>query len=517
VVAAKPQVADTSGAPALCLRGISKSFDGLQALQGASFTLGTGEVHALLGENGAGKSTLMNVACGLYTADAGSITLQDQNVTVNSPSDATRLGLGMVHQHYKLVGAFSVAENILLSCGDTLRIKTPQQAAQLCQRAARDTGFEIDPHGRVDSLSVAERQRIEIVKLVLLGTRVLILDEPTAVLTDAEADSVLTMMRSMAEAGKSVVLITHRLRDVRQFADRVTIMRDGTTVCGPVAASSLSESELANLMVGEEMQQPDKSEPLSMQHIDRQLRLQLDSLTAKKVDGVAALQNVSINVTSGQLIGIAGIGGNGQTELTELIAGLIEPASGRVLADGQEITHCSIAERRNRGVRVVPADRFAYALIGELKAYENLALPEIPNNRFGGVFKLSRRRMKKAASVLFSQANVVGGKSTTRTRLFSGGNAQKLLLARELTEGTSVLVVHSPTRGLDVRACQAVHEAIVASVEAGAACLLISEDLDEVLALSTHVAVLSRGQLQGPWPADEVNRARVGELMSGHQ
>ncbi|MGI9303773.1 MAG: ABC transporter ATP-binding protein [Gammaproteobacteria bacterium] len=503
------------GGAALSLANISKAFDGHVALDRACFEVAWGEVHALLGENGAGKSTLMNIVCGLYTADEGSTSVNEQNVAITGPGDAIRCGIGMVHQHFKLVGPFSVAENILLSCGSKLQIDSTGEAARLAVEAAGRLGFGIDPTARTDELSVAERQRIEIIKLILLGADILILDEPTAVLTDDESETVLSLLREMAAQGKAVVLITHRLREVTRFADRVTIMRGGMVILEGLDATSVKESELAQAMVGEAIHTHGREQiPPEDEHAP--VRLDLRNININGAHGTAAVTDLSLQVRAGEILGVAGVGGNGQTELAEAIFGLGDMAGGAIRIDSEDLASLTIKQRRQRGLRLVPADRFSYALLAELRAYENLTLTDVPHNRFGPPWWLSRRDMKNEAERVFADRDITGGTPLTRTRLLSGGNAQKLLLARELNGQTSVLVAHSPTRGLDVRAYETVHETIIACVKTGAACLLISEDLDEIMQLSTRVAVMSRGVLHGPYSMADTNRARIGELMAGH-
>ena len=500
---------------ALSLADIGKAFDGNVALDSACLSVRWGEVHALLGENGAGKSTLMNIVCGLYSADTGSVALNGEPLSIRGPADATARGIGMVHQHFKLVGPFSVAENILLACSEKLGVTSIDEMARLAQEAADKLGFSLNPNARTDSLSVAERQRIEIIKLILLGADILILDEPTAVLTDDESDNVLALLQDMARQGKAVILITHRLREVTGFADRVTIMRGGKTVLAGADAQSMNQSNLAEAMVGESLE---KAPHRSLHHADSTqsaCRLSLDGLTVTRSDGTMAVRDVSLSVHAGEILGVAGVGGNGQTELAEAVFGLVETDRGNIELDGENIVHSSVRQRRQKGLRLVPADRFAYALLPELLAYENLSLTGVPDDKFGPNWWLDKGEMKRHAARVFPERDITGGTPRTRTRLFSGGNAQKLLLARELGNQASVLIAHSPTRGLDVRAYQAVHKTVLESVENGAACLLISEDLDEIFAISTRVAVLSRGVLHGPFPIGETSRARVGELMAG--
>jgi simple sugar transport system ATP-binding protein len=343
----------------------------------------------------------------------------------------------------------------------------------------------------------------------------MILDEPTAVLTDDESLTVLSLLQDMADQGRAVVLITHRLREVTQYADRVTVMRAGQTVLAGANAKTMERGDLAKTMVGTSVSL-DMVEELPKEDPDASIRLELKNLCLSRGSGATTIYQLNLKVRSGEILGIAGVGGNGQTELTEAITGLDDRITGQILIDGKDVTNLSIGYRRQVGLRLVPADRFVYALLAEFRAYENLALTDISNNRYGNFWRLSREGMKQNAKQIFLERRITGGGPATRTRLLSGGNAQKLLLARELNQDASVLVAHSPTRGLDVRAYQAVHESILEAARSGTACLLISEDLDEVLRLSTRIAVISRGEIHGPFSANKIDRSRIGELMAGH-
>ena len=500
---------------ALSLKNISKSFDGQKALDHASFEVRWGEVHALLGENGAGKSTLMNVVCGLYAADDGGVFINEEEVNISSPADAAGFSVGMVHQHFKLIEPFTVSENLMLSCGSQLKVKSLAEIARLASSAGDNLGFKILTDARVGDLSVAERQRIEIIKLTLLGADILILDEPTAVLTDEESTAVLSLLQHLASQGRAVVLITHRLDEVTGYADKVTVMRAGKTVVNGSAVEGMTSARLAEAMVGNTVDF-DTTKQSPKEDAERAVRLELRNLCVYREDKSTIVDNLNLSVRAGEIMGVAGVGGNGQTEISEAILGLREDISGNIILDRQDVTDFSIGQRRQLGLRTVPADRFGYALLTEFRAYENLALTDVPLNVYGSYWRLSRNKMKQNAHAMFSVKQITGGNPTTRTRLLSGGNAQKLLLARELDKDASVLVAHSPTRGLDVRAHQAVHKSILGAVHNDTACLLISEDLDEVLQLSTRICVISRGGLSGPYSKDEIDRARIGELMAGH-
>ncbi|MGF1623496.1 MAG: ABC transporter ATP-binding protein [Alphaproteobacteria bacterium] len=502
--------------PAIAISDAWKAFDGRPALKGARLEVAHGEVHALLGENGAGKSTLMNLVCGLYAPDAGTIEIDGRPFADTGPRAAARRGIGMVHQHFKLIPRFTVAENVLVARGAAVAAKGRAEAAARIAQLAGELGFAVDPHARVRELSVAERQRVEILRLLLLDARILILDEPTAVLTDAEADAVLALLRRLAGEGRAVVLITHRLREVQSFADRVTVMRGGETVLAGAPCAECDRDRLADLMVGRSVH---AASPRAV-HIDaRQVRLDAVELSVERPDGGLALDRVSLTLSAGEILGVAGVGGNGQDALVEALYGLRPLAGGTLTLDGSRIETAGIAERRARGLRIIPADRNDFALIPAFRAYENLALTEVANGEFGFWVGLRGGRMMAQAQAAMEERAVTGGTARTPTRLLSGGNAQKLLLARELKAGGSgagVLIAHSPTRGLDVAACQAVHQALFDLVSGGGACLLVSEDLDEVMALADRIAVMSRGRLLDAGPAGEIARARIGALMLGY-
>jgi len=498
-------------AKALELSGVSKAFDGRVALKGAALEVEWGEVHALLGQNGAGKSTLMNVACGLYAADAGAVAVDGRPVAIREPADAGRLGIGMVHQHFKLVRRFTVTENVLLACGRALRIQSTAQAREAILRKAHDVGFTLDPAAVVGQLSLAEQQRVEILKILLLGARILVLDEPTAVLTDQESEAVLSFLRILAAQGSAVVLITHKLREVTGFADRVTVMREGGTVLAGAPAAGHDRQDLARLMVGDSA-----ATIVATQGSVGRVRLDVTGMSVPRSSGAVGVRDLTFSVRAGEIYGIAGVGGNGQSELADALTGLCRPMHGAIRVDGNDVTSRTVAEYRRRGVRAIPADRYRTGLLADMAVYENYGITELPNGGYGGWLGVARRDMRAAAAEAIARHNILGCTPTTATRLLSGGNAQKLLLARELAPGIAVLIAHSPTRGLDVQACSVVHVALRRAADAGAACILISEDLEEILALSSRIAVMSRGRIVGEIPAAQARRDAIGALMLGH-
>ncbi|MDE0203430.1 MAG: ABC transporter ATP-binding protein [Rhodospirillaceae bacterium] len=495
---------------ALEIVGASKAFDGRPALRQASFACDWGEVHALLGENGAGKSTLMNIACGLYAPDEGTISVDGRPAAITAPADAAGLGIGMVHQHYKLVKRFTIAENIVLACRDALGVRRPRDAAAQVAAKAAEVGFDIDPAAVVGELSIAEQQRVEILKVLLLGARILILDEPTSVLTDQESVSALGFMRRLAEDGHAVILITHKLREVIGYSSRVTVMRGGETVLAVAETAGLDAETLARTMVGEEgEEQARRDRPLG------EVRLRVEDLTARRAGGIG-VDGIGFTVRSGEIYGIAGVGGNGQQELADALTGLRAPTHGRIAIDGADLAGKAVPAFRRRGMRAIPADRFRTGLLAELAVYENFGVTGVPAGDYGSPALVRRSTMKSAAAEAIDAYTIHGAAPATAARLLSGGNAQKLLLARELKGEASVLIAHSPTRGLDVSACRTVHDLLQGAADAGTACVLISEDLEEVLALSTTIAVISRGRLVGEFAAGEVSRAEIGRLMLGH-
>jgi ABC-type uncharacterized transport system ATPase subunit len=502
-----------SRANALQLCGINKSFDGFQALTDADFTVRWGEVHALLGENGAGKSSLMNIAAGLYAPQSGALLVDDNPVRLGGPKDASRHRIGMVHQHFKLVRPFSVAQNILLGLSDT-----PQQGSyskrlklleeQISARAA-ELGFAIDPRQMVERLSIAEQQRVEILKVLMAGARILILDEPTAVLTDQEAERLLLTVQSFAHQGAAVILVTHKMSDVKRYADRVTVMRGGRTV-QTLDPGQVSVEQLVRLTVGESQPTAEqtRAEPGEARLIVRNLR---------SLPGQGPLAGIDLTLYAGQIYGIAGVGGNGQSELANALMGLPQAVQGEMLLQGfGDLSGASAQRRRALRIASIPADRYGAALAGALSVTENFAIGQIHSGRYGSFLRLRRKRMEQDAAAAISAFDVQGVRSLQHNAaLLSGGNAQKLVIAREFSRDPQLVLVHSPSRGLDARATAAVHSRLRAARDAGAAVLVISEDLDEVLMLADRIGVMNSGRIVAQFerPAD---RQAIGKAMVSH-
>ena len=502
-----------SQANAIQLTGISKSFDGFQALTDAHFTGKWGEVHALLGENGAGKSSLMNIAAGLYAPESGSLFIDDNPVRLSGPKDASRYHIGMVHQHFKLVRPFTVAQNILLGLPDTpgqgSYNKRLQALEQQISAKAQALGFAIDPRQTIDNLSIAEQQRVEILKVLLAGARILILDEPTAVLTDQEAERLLATVQSFARQGAAVILVTHKMSDVKRYADRVTVMRGGRTV-ETLDPQTVSVEQLVRLTVGESQAVGEHAKATA-----GDARLTVRNL--RSVPGQGPLAGVDMTLHAGQIYGIAGVGGNGQSELANALMGLPQAVQGEMLLQGFGDLHGASAERRrNLRIASIPADRYGAALAGSLSVAENFGIGQIHSGRYGSFMRLRSKRMEQDATEAISAFDVQGVRSLQqKAALLSGGNAQKLVIAREFSRDPQLVLVHSPSRGLDAKATAAVHARLRAARDAGAAVLVISEDLDEVLMLADRIGVMNSGRIVAEFerPAD---RQAIGKAMVSH-
>ena len=505
------------------MRGIAKRFGPGTANAGIDFDLAEGEVHALLGENGAGKSTLMKILYGLYTADAGEIRVHGQAVRFSSPADALAHGIGLVSQHFSLVPTFTVAENIAL--GYTPGVRFDERAATASVRAtAARFQLSIDPAAQVRHLSVGEQQRVEILKALHRECQALILDEPTAVLTPQEAEALSVVVRRLVGQGLSVVFISHKLDEVLAVSDRVTVLRDGRVV-GETATREASHASLARLMVGRETAGVSREgESASGAPL-----LRLEDVHALDDRRLPALRGLTLAVHAGEIVGVAGVAGNGQRELTEVLCGLRHPSRGRVFVgnDPVDVTRATPAEMAARGVGRIPEDRLS-AVVADLTVADNLALEHLseftrrisplPSRvRMGeelGVRVLDRERMRRAAEALITEYGIKAAPGD-RVRTLSGGNMQKLILARVLSRNPRVVIAAEPTRGLDVGATEYVRGKLLEARDRGAGVLLISEDLDEVLALADRIAVIYEGRLIGVLSASEADPERLGLMMAG--
>jgi simple sugar transport system ATP-binding protein len=497
---------------AVRLVGVSKAFGGFQALAGADFSARFGEIHALLGENGAGKSSLMNIAAGLYQPDAGTIFVEGAPRRFSGPRDAASAGIGMVHQHFKLVKRFTVAENILLANPRPGFRKSMREIEPLIRQQGEELGLQIDPARTVGSLSIAEQQRVEIIKVLVAGAKILILDEPTAVLTDDEALGLLHVVRNIAQSGKAVILVTHKMAEVINFAHDVTVMCDGRTVAN-VRPGTSSAAELTRLTVGAES--PQATRP---KREVGPVRLTVKDLVCDRPGSHAAVAGASFFVRGGEIYGLAGVGGNGQTELAEAIGGVRKPSSGVICLDHLvDITTASPRQRRKLGLACIPADRQALGLANSLSVAENFAIGQLGDGRYGTWAFTSGAAVRTHAAAALGEFDVQGVRRLGQAAaLLSGGNAQKLVLSREFSRAPTVIVAHSPSRGLDARACAAVQSRLLDARDSGAAVLLISENLDEILSLSDRVGVMTRGRIVAEFDAP-ADRQKIGRALVDHE
>ena len=483
--------ANGSGSLALELRGITKRFGGLVANDAIDFELRKGEIHALLGENGAGKSTLMNVLYGLLSPDEGEIRLDGEPVTIRSTADAIRLGIGMVHQHFMLVPVMTVAENLVLASEPRRGPLLDYAAAAARTRELSERfGLAVDPDARVESISVGTQQRVEILRALFRGAKVLVLDEPTAVLTAQEAQELFRVLRALAQDGTSIVFISHKLNEVLEVADRVTVLRRGKQI-DTVPTDGATERSLARLMVGRdvllqvEKQAREPGEPL----------LTVSGLEATDDRGLPALRGVSFEVRAGEIVGVAGVDANGQGELIECITGLRAPSAGVVEVAGREVERTGVRETLEAGVGHIAEDRHRRGLVLEFTLAENLALRDYRRPEVSRRGWLSPKKLTERARGLLKEYDVRGGEPDTPASSLSGGNQQKVVIARELSANPQVLIAAQPTRGLDVGAIEFVHKRLVEERDAGRAILLISLELDEIRSLSDRVLVLYEGEI----------------------
>ena len=509
---ANAAVPGITGQAVVEMRGIVKRFPGVVANAGVDFDLLPGEVHALLGENGAGKSTLMNVLYGLYPPDAGEVRLFGERVAFNSAADAIARGLGMVHQHFMLVKPFTVAENIVLGQRSPRAplMENPRTVHKRLAALSDQYGLAIDPAAEVWTLSVGEQQRVEILKALYRGAQVLILDEPTAVLTPQEVRGLLDILRRLVGEGKSIVFISHKLGEVLAASSRITVLRDGAVV-GTVPTDQTDEHDLACMMVGREVVLRVSKGPAHPQDS----RLVLQDLHASNDRGLPALRGVNLEVRSGEILGIAGVAGNGQTELEEAIAGLRRPTVGKILICGQDTTHANPRAISETGLAHIPSDRYQMGMLGDFSVAENLVLQRVGKPPFTRRGWLDHGAIAANAQTQIADYDVRTPSVDTPAGSLSGGNAQKMVLARELARQPKVLLAAQPTRGLDVSAIEFVHRKLIEQRDAGLAVLLISTELDEILALSDRIAVMYEGQIIGVVQAKDADVNEIGLMMAG--
>ena len=505
-----------SGSALLEMRSVTKRFPGVLANDRVSFTVRPGEVHALLGENGAGKTTLMNILYGLYQPDAGEVFLNGERVALRSPKDAMQRGIGLVAQHFYLARRHTVAENIGLGLPNMPFLFPVRRLSARILELGRKYGLTVDPNARVWQLSPGEQQRVELLKVLLQGAKLLILDEPTSVLTPQEAESLFTVLRRMKAEGEAVIFISHKLEEVMSVADRVTVLRKGAVV-GTLAIAEATPSKLAQLMMGREvapLRAKNKDVPSADSNSERAV-LTLDGVSVKGDRGVEALRNVSLKVHHGEVVGIAGVAGNGQGELIETITGLRPALRGRITLDGRDVSALGAKERLEAGVAHIPEDRNHVGIVPSLSVAENLMLRQYRYPPFSKGALLDWQAVRSFADASIADYEVATPSKDTPTRLLSGGNVQKIILARELSGNPKLVVAAHPTYGLDVSAAALTHNLLLQQRERGAGVLLVSEDLDELLKLADRIVVLFAGTVMGVVDAATADRERLGLMMAG--
>ncbi|MCH7663212.1 MAG: ABC transporter ATP-binding protein [Chloroflexi bacterium] len=496
---------------ALEVKNITKRFPGVLANDNINLDLKKGEIHALLGENGAGKSTLMNIIFGLYDPDEGEIFIDGKKVRIENPHDAIALGIGMVHQHFMLVPVFSVMENIILGSevtrGPSLNYS---KARKDILKISQEYGLEIDPDAIIEDLSVGVQQRVEIIKTLYRQANILVLDEPTSVLTPQEADDLFKIMRSLTDQGKSIIFITHKLREVLHVADRISVIRDGKIV-GSTTPAKADKNILASMMVGRDVDlqvQKEKAKPGNVV-------LDVKNITVKDERHQDAVDGVSFKVRAGEILGVAGVQGNGQTELVEALSGLRHIANGTVILRGEEVTNDSPRKMIELGAGHIPEDRQKDGLVLAYSVSDNLILNRYYVEPFAKGVVLQEAAALESAEGLIEKYDIRTPSARTSVSSLSGGNQQKLIVAREFSRQTKLLIAAQPTRGLDVGSIEYIHSRLIEKRDEGNAVLLVSTELDEIMELSDRIAVMFDGKIVDILDADDTNKETIGLLMAG--
>ncbi len=491
------------------MRGIVKRFPGVLANDHVDFELRRGEVHALLGENGAGKSTLMNVLAGLYRADGGLIEVHGKLVNFGSPREAIGAGIGMVHQHFMLVPSQSVTENVLLGLDEPRFRMNLNRYNRKIAEIANQYGLHVDPAAKIWQLTVGEQQRVEILKMLYRGADILIMDEPTAVLAPGEIVDLFKTLRSMTAQGKSIVFISHKLHEVMDISDRVTVLQKGKVTSAGISTKDVTMADLAHLMVGREVVFRVEKEPVEIGEVV----LSVQNLRAKNDKGLPALNGVDLEVSQGEIVGLAGVAGNGQNELAEALVGLREVLNGKVIVNKNDVTNKPVKKGIRQGISLIPADRTLVGTAPNLSVTDNIIMKKYDQAPIGQGWIVNTLEANKHASELKDAYDIMVPTIDTSVRLLSGGNLQKVILAREISSEPKLMVAVQPTRGLDVGAIEGVQKLLLAQREMGAAILLISEELDELISLSDRIYVIYEGEIMGE--VDDGDIDKIGQMMMG--
>ena len=507
---ATPEKADL----AICLENINKSFGPVHANRDINLEIKSGTIHGIVGENGAGKSTLMCILYGFYLADSGKIEVKGKEVKIHNSADAIKLGIGMVHQHFMLVPVFSVLDNVILGVeGGPLLAGGREHAREELARLGREYGLEVDPDALIETLPVGVRQRVEILKALYRGAETLILDEPTGVLTPQEADRLFEILRALRDRGETVILITHKLREIMAATDNVSVMRHGELVADR-KTSETSPENLAELMVGRKVLLEVDKKPKE----PGEVMLDVRDLGVRDHNGLMRVKDVSFSIREGEIMGVAGVSGNGQSLLLEALAGIEPPAQGSIRIGGKDISPeapSSAAEMRDLGLCHVPEDRHESGLVMNFPAEDSLILGHHYYSKFLSHGLLSRKAVRDNAEDILPKFDVRPASPELRSADFSGGNQQKIVLAREISDGPKVFLVGQPTRGVDIGAIEAIHRRLLEMREEGCAILLVSFELDEVMSLSDRIIVMNAGQIVGEVVASETDERELGLMMAG--
>lgn len=494
------------------MRNITKEFGTFKANDSINLTVRKGEIHALLGENGAGKSTLMNILSGLLEPTSGDIYMNGSKVSINSPTTANRLGIGMVHQHFMLIDAFTVTENIILgSEPTTVGVLNQKKAVSEIERVSKQYGLSVNPHAYIRDISVGAQQRVEILKTLYRGADILIFDEPTAVLTPQEIDELMEIMRGLVNEGKSIILITHKLDEIKKVADRCTVIRRGKSI-DTVTVKDVSSQQLADMMVGRSVSFKTDKKPAN----PKEVVLSIKDLVVKESRGLEAVKHLSLDVRAGEVVGIAGIDGNGQTELIQALTGLRKVESGSVELNGDPITNMKPRKITESGVGHVPEDRHKYGLVLEMTLAENIALQTYYKEPLSNKGILSYGEINEYARRLIEEYDVRTVNELVPAKALSGGNQQKAIIAREIDRDPDLLIVSQPTRGLDVGAIEYIHKRLIEQRDKDKAVLVVSFELDEILNVSDRIAVIHGGEIVGIVDPKETTENELGLLMAGY-